>query len=171
MFYSNKAFKKQVTKALSDEVLHNNLDTFFHNYVTSHQKAYEGLNFEKLRQEIGNIKSYSAKERLELFEMFKSNVQKSHAVVYQAKTSKDACEYIVSVCKKHNAEYVVKSKSMTAEEIGLNPYLERHGIKPVETDLGEWIIQLAKETPSHMIMPAIHKNRHQVAELLKDYTD
>ncbi len=170
MFYSNSEFRKRIENALSDKVLYNNLDTFFHNYKISHQKAYEGLDFQKLRKQINGIKEYSKEERLKLFETFKNNVEKTGSIVYQAKDSKDACRYIASVCKKHNAEYVVKSKSMTAEEIGLNPYLEKHGIKPVETDLGEWIIQLAKETPSHMIMPAIHKNRQQVAKLFREYT-
>ena len=171
MFYSNDTLRKKISKALSDKTLHDNLDTFFHNYKISHQTAYDGLNFSKLKKEIGKLKNKSSQERLKLFDIFKENVEKTGAIVYQAKDSKEACRYIASVCKKHNAEYVVKSKSMTAEEIGLNPYLERHGIKPVETDLGEWIIQLAKETPSHMIMPAIHKNRFQVAELFRKYTD
>ena len=155
--------------ALLDEVLHVNLDIFYHNYKESHRKAYEGLNFLELRKEIGEIKSVPKDERFLLFEEFKKNVEATGAVVFEACDSKEACDYIVSVCRKHNAEYVVKSKSMTAEEIGLNAYLEDNGVKPIETDLGEWIIQLAGETPSHMIMPAIHKNRKQVARLFREH--
>ncbi len=164
-----KRVYRDINKALSDEVLQQNLDTFYHNYRESHRKAYEGLNFNDLRKEVGVIKSLKPEDRFALFEEFKNNVEKAGAFVFEAKDSKEACEYIVSVCKRHNAEYVVKSKSMTAEEIKLNPYLERNGIKPIETDLGEWIIQLAKETPSHMIMPAIHKNRKQVAKLFREH--
>jgi len=160
---------ESIDRALSDEVLQQNLDTFYHNYRESHRKAYEGLNFNDLRREIGDIKSLDPEVRFALFGEFKKNVEKTGAFVFEASDSKEACEYIVSVCKKHNAEYVVKSKSMTAEEIKLNPYLEENGIKPVETDLGEWIIQLAGETPSHMIMPAIHKNRKQVAKLFSEH--
>ncbi|MEF3255670.1 MAG: LUD domain-containing protein, partial [Deferribacterales bacterium] len=65
---------------------------------------------------------------------------------------------------------IVKSKSMTSEEIKLNDYLENEGLKPIETDLGELILQIAKEHPSHMVMPAIHKSRQQVAEIFRKYT-
>ncbi len=159
----------RIERALSDSVLRNNLDVFYHNYKESHRRAYEGFDFNKLKREVGKIKFLSKEERLKLFEEFKKNVEQAGAKVFEAKSSKEACDYIVSVCKRHNSEYVVKSKSMTAEEIGLNAYLEKNGIKPVETDLGEWIIQLAKETPSHMIMPAIHKNRKQVARLFREH--
>ena len=159
----------RIEKALSDRVLRDNLDTFYHNYKESHKRAYEGFDFNKLKKEVGKIKFLSKEERLKLFEEFKKNVESAGAKVFEAKNSKEACDYIASVCKRHNSEYVVKSKSMTAEEIGLNAYLEANGIKPIETDLGEWIIQLAKETPSHMIMPAIHKNRKQVAKLFREH--
>ncbi len=170
MFYSKYPLRKKIQGALSDSILQENLNTFFHNYKESHKKAYEGLSFGELRENINKIRNCSKEERIELFNIFKKNVEKTKAIVYQAKDSRDACRYIASVCKKHNTEYVVKSKSMTAEEIGLNQYLEKQGIKPIETDLGEWIIQLAKEKPSHMIMPAIHKNRQQVAKLFREYT-
>ncbi len=168
MFYHD-GFSSRVKKALQDGVLQNNLDTFYHNYIEAHRKAYEGLSFDKLRKEVSLIKHKPQEEIMELFELFRENVKKTGATVYRARDSKDACDYIVNVCKKHNAEYVVKSKSMTAEEIGLNRALEEAGIKPVETDLGEWIIQLAGETPSHMIMPAIHKNRKQVSHLFREH--
>ncbi len=158
-----------IESALNDSTLKLNLETFYHNYRESFEKAYAGLNFASLREEVGKIKVLLKEERMALFEQFKDNVEKTGGVVYEAKDSEDACRYISEICRKHNSEYVVKSKSMTAEEIGLNPYLESNGIKPIETDLGEWIIQLAKEKPSHMIMPAIHKNRQQVAQLFRNH--
>ncbi|WP_022670277.1 L-lactate dehydrogenase (quinone) large subunit LdhH [Hippea alviniae] len=165
----HKRLKEKIENSIKDSVLGNNLETFYHNYKEAQIKAYKGLSFQKLREEVSSLRIRNADKIGELFEKFKKEVEKTGAKVYQAENSVDACEYILSVCKKHNAEHVVKSKSMTAEEIGLNKYLESNGVKLVETDLGEWIIQLAGETPSHMIMPAIHKNRQQVAKLFKQH--
>ncbi len=170
MFYTASRFKAGIKKALSDDVLTHNLRTFFKNYRVSFAKAYENLDFETLRKQVGAIRDLSLSERMELFSLFKSNVEKSGGIVYQAKDADEACKYITDICKQKRITTVVKSKSMTAEEIGLNAYLEKEGITPIETDLGEWIIQLAGEKPSHMIMPAIHKNRHQVAELFRKHT-
>ncbi len=69
----------------------------------------------------------------------------------------------------HNTKYVVKSKSMTSEEIKLNDYLTSKNIKPIETDLGEWILQLAGEHPSHMVLPAIHKPEVKLQIIFKIY--
>ncbi len=114
MFYVNP-LKKKAEEALKDKTLKNNLDTFYRNYRDAHKRAYKGFEFEKLRREVELIKSKKKEEILNLFEEFKRNVEKTGAKVHQAKDSKDACEYITKVCKGLNAEYVVKSKSMTAE--------------------------------------------------------
>src|SRR5437879_12092262 len=74
------------------------------------------------------------------------------------------------ILREHNVRLLAKGKSMVAEEIFLNHHLEAAGLKVVETDLGEWIIQLAHETPSHMVMPAIHKSRQQIAALFESET-
>ena len=76
---------------------------------------------------------------------------------------------MLEICKGENARTVTKGKTMVGEEIGINPFLEAHGMTPVETDLGEYIIQLADEPPSHIIAPAIHKNRQQVAALFNEH--
>jgi L-lactate dehydrogenase complex protein LldF len=92
--------------------------------------------------------------------------------VYRAADPRQACEYIGQVVDRRVAEggarTVVKSKSMVTEEIGLNHFLEEHGVEVVETDLGEYIIQLAGQTPSHIVAPAIHMTRHDVAALFRD---
>jgi len=104
-------------------------------------------------------------ELLDIYHEFKEKAQAKGCYIYEATTAKDANNYILKVCQKHNSQIVVKSKSMTSEEIKLNDFLEKNHISSIETDLGEWILQLAKESPSHMVMPAIHKSRQQVAEL------
>ncbi len=164
------SLKKKIKSKINDKVLYENLKTFASAYKVSKANAYAGYNFDELRAEVNEIKEISKEKALTLFEEFKKNAEKSGAYVFQATDANQACKYIQSVCEKHNAEYVVKSKSMTSEEIKLNDYLEKRNIKPVETDLGEWILQLAGEHPSHMVLPAIHKTRGQVAEIFSEYT-
>lgn len=88
-------------------------------------------------------------------------------VVHDAPTAEDAREAILMILRERGARLIAKGKSMVAEEVFLNHHLEQAGLRVVETDLGEWIIQLSRETPSHMVMPAIHKSRDQVAVLLE----
>jgi L-lactate dehydrogenase complex protein LldF len=85
--------------------------------------------------------------------------------VHWASDAQSACRIVLDIARQHNVRAAVKSKSMTSEEIHLNDALQAGGIEPVETDLGEWIVQLAGDPPSHIIAPAIHKTRSQVAEL------
>ncbi|MGA1847470.1 L-lactate dehydrogenase (quinone) large subunit LdhH [Deferribacter abyssi] len=162
--------KQLIKEKINDKILSENLKTFAESYKISKEKAYQGLNFEKIRTKINNIKDLSYEEIINLYNKFKENALKKGCYVYEAATAEDANNYILEVCKKHNTDIIVKSKSMTSEEIKLNEFLEKNGITPIETDLGEWILQLAGETPSHMVMPAIHKSRKQVAKLFKKVT-
>lgn len=163
--------KQLIKEKINDKVLAENLKNFVESYKTSKEKAYQSLNFDKLRDKINSIKELSYEEVTCLFNKFKEIALKKGCYVYEAATAKDANKYILEVCKRHNTNIVVKSKSMTSEEIKLNDFLEKNGITPVETDLGEWILQLAGETPSHMVMPAIHKSRKQVAKLFEKITN
>src|SRR4051794_19623828 len=86
--------------------------------------------------------------------------------VYLARTAEEASAYVAEVCRKRGAKLAAKSKSMVSEEIGLNAALEAVGVTPVETDLGEYILQLAGEHPVHIVAPAIEKTAGQGAQLL-----
>ncbi|WP_240647709.1 LutB/LldF family L-lactate oxidation iron-sulfur protein [Paenibacillus nanensis] len=97
---------------------------------------------------------------------FIENARANGVHVHFAATSEEAVELTMAIAKEAGARSVVKSKSMVSEELHINAALEKAGIESVETDLGEYIIQLAGEAPSHIIIPAIHKNRYQIAELL-----
>lgn len=163
-------FKKNINKKLNDDILYNNLKNFASSYKKSREAALEGLDFEKLRHQINAKRTYSPDHLETLFERFKNQAEQAGANVYRAKTGEDACRYIADVCHAIKSEYIVKSKSMTSEEIRLNDYLEKDNLKPVETDLGEWILQIAGEHPSHMVMPAIHKSRGQIAEIFSKFT-
>src|SRR5699024_5476051 len=92
------------------------------------------------------------------------NVEKRGGNVFFAQTAEEANEYIQHVIKKKNAKKVVKSKSMVTEEIGLNQALADVGADVVESDLGEWILQLDEDPPSHIVTPALHKNKEQIQE-------
>ncbi len=85
--------------------------------------------------------------------------------VHWAENAAEANELVLSLLRAHGATRLVKGKSMVSEEMGLNEFLEEHGVESLESDLGEYVIQLDHETPSHIIMPAIHKNRRQIARL------
>jgi len=100
--------------------------------------------------------------------MMESNVKKTGGHVYFASDAAAAASYVVDLAREKGVELVIKSKSMLSEEMALNSRLEESGVEPVETDLGEFIVQLAGETPFHIIAPAIHKSKEDVSELFRD---
>ena len=122
-------------------------------------------NWEDLRSEARAIKDEVLLHLDRYLETFVGNAESRGAKVHWARDAAEANEIICRLTVERVARNVVKSKSMTTEEIHLNAALERAGMRVVETDLGEYIIQLAGETPSHIIAPAIHKTKRQVAEL------
>jgi L-lactate dehydrogenase complex protein LldF len=119
-----------------------------------------------LRDHFKQIRSSTLARLGEHLKTFERNAIAAGATVHWAETAVEAAAIITNLAQERGVELVTKSKSMTTEEIHLNQHLEAAGIIPVETDLGEWIIQLAKEPPFHIIGPAIHKTRAQVADLL-----
>lgn len=120
-------------------------------------------NYESLKERARQIKEKAIAELPELINRTKEAVEKRGGTVFVAADAKDANSYIQSVTS--GARRVVKSKSMTSEEIHLNKHLEMSGIQVVETDLAEWILQLAQERSSHLVAPAIHKSRAEIADL------
>ncbi|THF72861.1 LutB/LldF family L-lactate oxidation iron-sulfur protein [Cohnella fermenti] len=100
--------------------------------------------------------------------LFVNNARANGVHVHFADTGADAVRIAMAIAERKSAKTVVKSKSMVSEELHLNAALEKIGVEAIETDLGEYIIQLAGETPSHIVIPAIHKNRYQIADLLSE---
>ena len=121
--------------------------------------------WESLRDRARAIKDETLAHLDEYLETFATNAAKAGAQVHWARDGAEACAVVVRLLAERGATRVVKSKSMATEEIYLNEALEAEGLSPVETDLGEWIIQLAGESPSHIVVPAIHKSRQQIGEL------
>ncbi len=124
--------------------------------------------FEALRDEGKAIKDQVIANLDFYLELFEEKVAAAGGKVHWCENSEDACATIVRLCREAGAHTIAKSKSMIAEEIGLNGALERAGLLPVETDLGEYIIQLRDEAPSHIIAPAIHLNRGDFAQTFRD---
>jgi len=158
-------FKESINKALNDANLTGALGKFSEAYKVNRAKAYEGIDFEALRSRIAEIKSSAAAQLDRLSGEFTKNAEAAGAKVFRTSDPAAVREYILKVAQKNGVKSIVKSKSMATEEIHLNPFLEKAGIEVGETDLGEWIIQLAGQTPSHMVMPAIHMTKEEVSDL------
>jgi len=164
-------FKQSIDKALHNANLTGALGKFSEAYKVNRAKAYEGIDFEELRGIIATLKSYAASHLVELSEQFQKNAEARGAKVFRTNDPAKVREYILKVAQDNGVKSIVKSKSMATEEIHLNPYLEKAGIEVNETDLGEWIIQLAGQTPSHMVMPAIHMTKEEVADIFSKEVD
>jgi iron-sulfur cluster protein len=127
--------------------------------------------YEALRARAREIKEDAIDRLPELVERLESRVEANGGTVYVADDAADANRYVREVCRENDAERLVKSKSMTSEEIEVNEFLRRDGVDVVETDLGEWVLQVADEAPSHIVAPAIHKSREGIAQLFNSHFD
>src|SRR5437660_6101630 len=125
-------------------------------------------NWEDLRSQARAIKDETLLHLDRYLEQFEANAEKAGAQIHWARDAGEANTIVCRLARERNARLAVKSKSMATEEIHLNAALEAEGVEALETDLGEYIIQLAGETPSHIITPAIHKTKGQIAELFVD---
>ncbi len=174
----HQPFKEQLQQALADEQMHAALERFAPSWRASRKSVFEyeeseygpEYSFPHMRHQLRQAKDYAIEHQEEMVAQFKKMAEAAGAIVYEARTAEDANRYIYELCQRKGIELVVKSKTMVSEETELNHYLEARGIKPVETDLGEWVAQLAHERPSHMVMPIIHKTRQQVGALLSEAT-
>jgi len=160
---STTEFKESIATALNNGNLTGALGRFSEAYRISRAKAYEGIDFEAVRDQIEEIKCGASSRFEELAEQFKQNAEARGAKVFRTSDPAQVKQYILDLAREKGVRRVVKSKSMASEEIHLNKALEGAGIEVDETDLGEWIIQLAHQTPSHMVMPAIHMTKEEVA--------
>lgn len=158
-----QAFKANVADALVDRELQRALKGLDSSLVAQRRAAYERLpEFEALR-DIGRDIRDHALRHLDLYlEAYETNAIAAGATVHWASDAAEAREIIAGICRDAGAKIVTKGKSMVSEEIGLNAHLEAAGMEVVETDLGEYILQIRHEGPSHIIAPAIHLTQAQV---------
>lgn len=161
---------ERINAKINNTFLRKALKNFASAYPIARAKAFAGIDFEALRSRIAASKLEGLKRLPELVAQFTASAQATGAIVHLCRTPEDANRTIHEIILSKSANFLVKSKAMTSEEIELNHYLEARGVRCLETDLGEWIIQLAGEKPSHMVMPAIHKNKEEVAALFTTET-
>lgn len=160
-------FSKRATEAIKDpqqqQALHALYEGLHKNRIAA-AAATEG--WEEQRDRGRAIRWHAVNNLDHYLEMLDRNVAANGGNVYFASDAGEANAYVTELARSRGVKTVIKGKSMVSEEMGLAEALERVGVESVETDLGEYIIQLAKEPPYHLIAPAIHKSREQVAELL-----
>jgi L-lactate dehydrogenase complex protein LldF len=163
-----QGFLTRVRAALEDADLKHALDHNAEFRQRARRAALAGLHdADDLRQQARAIRQLTL-DRLDAhLGTFTQRLRERGVQVHRAATAEEACQIVVDLARRRGAAQVAKSKSMLSEEIGLNAALERAGIQPVETDLGEYIVQLRKERPSHILTPALHLSRQAVAETFR----
>ncbi len=155
-------FKENAKVALADPILRQALDKARVGFSAMRKKAYDRLpEFEALRDEAKALKEHTLAHLDFYLDTFEKNVIANGGHVHWARNAEEARAIVLQICKRLEARTVTKGKSMVSEEIGLNQHLEANGIIPVETDMGEYIIQLRHEPPSHILAPAFHLIREQ----------
>jgi L-lactate dehydrogenase complex protein LldF len=165
-------FQRRYDAAVHDPQLGQNLLAFQRGWRESRDAAFIATPppqpFEALRARLVAAKDAVIADQDTHLQRFIANATARGALVHFSDTAEQAAERVIAIRREAGADLVVKTKSMVTEELHLNHHLEEHGIRAMETDVGEWIVQLGHETPSHMVMPAIHLNRRQVAQTLSD---
>ncbi|MHB1214315.1 MAG: LutB/LldF family L-lactate oxidation iron-sulfur protein [Thiobacillus sp.] len=166
---TSHAFTDNARHALHDRTLQQALGKAGAGFVDKRRAAVDALpEFEALREAGRAIKDHALANLDHYLVRFEQQLVASGGQVHWAETPDEACAAVLDICRAAGAKMVAKGKSMVGEEIAINEALEGAGFEVVETDLGEYIIQLAHEPPSHIIAPAVHKTRAQIADLFED---
>lgn len=142
-------------------------ETFWSCRTKRDTMAHDLPEWERLREKASQIKRHTITNLDKYLTQFADAAEKNGAIVHWARDAKEFNEIVLKLLREHDVKKLVKSKSMLTEECEMNPYLEANGIEVVETDLGERIIQLNDQRPSHIVMPAIHLNHDQVGDLFE----
>ncbi len=154
--------------ALADKSLQAALARMRHGFVSGRATAVERLpEFDAYRDAARAIRDHTLAHLDAYLEIFETNVKAAGGQVHWCRDAAEARATILRILQARGAKTIAKGKSMVGEEIELNTYLEANGVRPVETDLGEYIIQLRRETPSHIIAPATHVSKAQVADAFR----
>jgi L-lactate dehydrogenase complex protein LldF len=169
MGFEEVRFEKDSEKALRNKSLQKALVNVTNRFRSARNKASEEVpDWEDLRTAAREIKKETIENLDKYLLMLEERVKRAGGKVHWAKDAEEASRIIVKIARERNVKSVVKSKSMATEEIELNDKLQDARIKVVETDLGEYIIQLAGEHPSHIIAPAIHKTKEDISKLFSE---
>ncbi len=162
-------FRKNADRILKDPVVVNAVQRATLHALKKREETIERIpDFEDLRDRARLAKEKVIGDFENYLKLFKKNATENGFIVHEAGDAEEARNLILKILKAHGARTVVSSKSMTQEEIEINPFLESHGIKKYETDLGEFIVQVAGQRPSHITAPAIHLTRKEIARLFSE---
>ncbi|MEY4929831.1 MAG: hypothetical protein RI909_555 [Bacteroidota bacterium] len=131
--------------------------------------AHQLAEWEQLREAASQIKNNVLSNLHDYLVEFEKNALRHGVRVHWASSAQEHNEIVHAIIKKHGVSHIVKSKSMLTEECGLNEYLHQHGVEVVDTDLGERIVQLANESPSHIVLPCIHWKKEEIGELFHQH--
>ena len=175
---SNKKipFRANANRALHDPSLRATMRNITQTFTQKREEAISSLPFEEWRDQASALRLQVLDNLPDTISRFAASAVRAGATIHNAKDARETREIVASILRDRGAKKVVKSKSIVSEEIHLNDYLQEQGLEVIETDLGEYINQIAGEGPSHIIVPAIHKNRRQIGELFAEklgsaYTD
>ncbi len=164
-------FKERVAQALGDSHLAPAIVRATDRLLLVRAKAMGSIDGEKLRSQTRQMKEDVLRNLPDYLEQLERNFKANGIVVHWARDGVEAGEIVRGIGLQNGAKTVVKAKSMATEEIHLNHILEQAGLKVVETDLGEYIIQLAGEPPSHIVAPVIHKRLEEIAQIFHEKLD
>ncbi|AFN73336.1 hypothetical protein MROS_0092 [Melioribacter roseus P3M-2] len=169
--FASKANKVNLFKAI-DYALAFETESVRHNTQTFNNNRYKAISqiddYEELKDKAREIKENSIRNLPFLVDKLTETIEARGGSVFYAKDKKEAVNFIKEICLSNSVKLAVKSKSITSEEIKLNATLEAENIEVVETDLAEFILQLSKEQPSHIVAPAIHRSRESISKLFKE---
>lgn len=170
MVHSPHGFQDRASRALADRDLQNSIGSLKGGFVAARAQAIAAVpEFEAMREAGRAIKDHTLENLDYYLQRYEAEVVSQGGHVHWASTADEACRIIRDICARVGAKTVTKGKSMVSEEIGLNASLEADGLEVLETDAGEYIVQLAKEPPSHIVMPTIHKSTDQISELFYEH--
>ncbi len=160
---------RKASTALQDAQLQRNLNHALSHALQARDEAVGEIEeWEQLREHARQVKAHALSRLGFYLEQLEERVRHRGGSVFWARDGQEACRYICDLARRKGIDSAVKSKSMTGEEIGLNHALESAGIEPIESDLGEYIVQLAGQEPSHIIAPALHFSRGEVSQLFAE---
>ena len=169
MELKTKDFKRAASAAAGDERVQANLAGLYYGFHRARERAADATpGWEEMRERARAIKAHTIEHLDYYLELAEQSVTKAGGKVFFARDADAASRYVLDLAGARGVKMVIKGKSMLSEEMGLNQKLEESGIEAVETDLGEYLIQLKEETPYHIIAPAIHMSQDEVATLLQE---
>lgn len=159
---ADREFRAHLRQALDNPRLSENLTTFQQGWRTARDSIAGEIDFEALRARMKRAKGAVTSDLDGYLRMFQDAAERAGATVHLVADAAEATELIIDLARQRDVSLVAKSKSMVSEEIELNHAAEAAGIRAIETDLGEWLVQIRNERPSHMVMPAVHLSRQEI---------